>query len=513
MRKILQISGIAGIVLTVFGLVALGFTGNAMDLYVLIHLALGVLCLAAYLVTQGRNLAASLRRRSTRYGLHAVIYSLLLIGVLVLVNFLNTRYHYRWDLTEAKVFSLSPQTVKLIGGLNQDLRIYGFFEKGENPRATDLIKSYTYQSPRVKFTAVDPDRNPEMAKQFKIQQMNTLHLSYGQESTNITDNTEEGVTNAIIKLTKATKKNVLFLTGHGEPKLDDKETPQGYAAAKAALENENYQVKEFLLSTQEKVPPETSLLIVAAPEKPLLEHEIEAIDDYLKNGGRLLALLPSPGGDSLKTFLRNWGVEVGDDIVVDQVIRLFAGPTLGVEPIAENYDKAHPITREFKERTLFPLVRSVEPVNESKDKLEATSLAQTSATSWAEKDVNGIFKQGRAALGPEDKKGPISVAVAVSANLKKIGIENAGEAKVVAVGSAAFANNRYIHIFFNRDFFLNAANWLVGQEEMISIRPRSVRSSRLQLTEGEGAAIFYLSFLILPEILLIIGLSVWWRRR
>ena len=513
MSKVLQISGLSGIVLTAFGLIALFFTENALDPYVLIHLALGVVCLAPYLATQGGSFLVSLSRRSTRYGLHATLYSVLLVAVLVLLNFLNTRYHYRWDLTEAKVFSLSPQTNKVLGQLKQDLQIYGFFEKGENPKVTDLIKSYTYHSPLVKFTAVDPDRHPEMTKQFKIQQVNTLHVGYGQESTNLTETTEEAITNAIIKLTKATKKNVLFLTGHGEPKLDDRENPQGYAAAKEALENENYQVKEFLLSTQEKVPPETSLLIVAAPEKPLLEHETAAIESYLKSGGRLLALFPSPGGESLKGFLRTWSVEIGDDIVVDQVIRLFAGPTLGMEPIADSYSTVHPITRDFKERTLFPLVRSVEAAKEPKNGLEVTSLVKTSSTSWAEKDLNGVFKQGRASLGPEDKKGPISVAVAVTANLKKLGVERDGDVKLVAVGTAAFVNNRFINIFFNRDFFLNAVNWLVGQEELISIRPRSVRSSRVQLTEGEGAAIFYLSFLILPEILLIIGLGVWWRRR
>ncbi|MGH7769606.1 MAG: hypothetical protein ACREQP_19335, partial [Candidatus Binatia bacterium] len=146
MRKFLQISGISGLVLTAFGLVAFFFTGDATDLYVLIHLALGVLCLLVYLVTQGSQLIASMRRRSTRYGLHATLYSLILIGVLIVVNFLSTRYHQRWDLTEAKVFSLSPQTIKVLGQLAQDLEIYGFFEKGENPKVTDLIKSYTYHS-------------------------------------------------------------------------------------------------------------------------------------------------------------------------------------------------------------------------------------------------------------------------------------------------------------------------------------------------------------------------------
>src|SRR5581483_10358211 len=173
---------------------------------------------------------------------------------------------------------------------------------------------------------------------------------------------------------------------------------------------------------------------IAAPEKPLDQHETEAIDAYLKNGGRIMALMPTaPNDGGLKALLKNWSIEVGDDIVVDQQIRLFQGPTLGVEPIADSYNGAHPFTR------------SVQPVKGGS--AEAATLVQTSDTSWAEKDVAGVFKQGRAALGPDDKKGPISIAVASTASLKKLGGDKPGDAKVVAVGTAAFANNRYINIF------------------------------------------------------------------
>jgi ABC-type uncharacterized transport system involved in gliding motility auxiliary subunit len=508
-----QIAGLAGLVLTLFGLIAFLATGDILDLYVLLHLGLGLACLAVYVFTQGRTLLGSLRSRSTSLGVGSLVYSLLVLAFLILLNFLNARYHHRWDLTETGVYSLSPQSAKILTQLAQDLEIYGFFERGENPKVADLVKSYAYQSPRVKFQSVDPDRHPEMAKTFKIQQLNTLHIRYGRESTNVTESTEEAITNAIIKLTKATKKNVYFLTGHGEPRIDARERTQGYAAAKEALENENYQVKEILLSAQEKVPDDASLLIIAAPQKPLLEHELREIGEYIRRGGRALVLLPTTGGDGLKSFLKEWSVEVGDDIVVDQVVRLFAGPTLGVEPIVENYNVSHPVTRDFKERTLFPMVRSVEAARSARDGLEVISLVQTSATSWAEKDVDAVFKQGKASLGGEDKKGPVSVGVAVSANLKKIGSDRAGDVKMIVLGTADFANNRYLNIFFNRDFFVNGANWLVGQEELISIRPRSVRSSRVQFTESEGKAVFYLSFLFLPEVLLIIGLAVWWRRR
>lgn len=513
MRKFLPISGIAGLVLTLFGIVAYLFTGNILDPYVLVHLVAGLLCLLAYLFSQGGSLVNAFRQRSTRYGVNSIVYTLLFLGVLIMLNFLNTRYHQRWDLTEARVYSLSSQSTKVLEQLKQELLIYGFFERGENPKIADLVKSYAYNSPKIKFYAVDPDRHPEMAKQFKIQQMNTLHLAYGRETTNVTEPTEEHITNAIIKLTKATKKNIYFLSGHGEPKLDDRENTQGFAGAKEALENENYQVQELLLSTQEKVPAEASLLIIAAPQKPLLDHEVRAIQSYVKSAGRILVLLPSTGGETLKASLKDWGVDIGDDLVVDQVIRLFAGPSLGVEPIIETYNPAHPITRDFKERTIFPMVRSVSVTTAQKDGIEGASLVHTSPTSWAEKDVNGIFKQGRASLEPEDRKGPVSIGVAVTINLKKTGAEKDGDAKIVALGTAQFANNRFINIYFNRDFFLNVTNWLVGQEELISIRPRSIRASRIQLTENEGTLVFYLSFLIVPEILLIIGLSVWWRRR
>ena len=513
MRAYGPIAGVAGAVLTLFGLVAFFFTGDIGDPYVIVHLGLGLLLLIAFAVNQGGALLSSLRQRAVKQGLHSFSYTFLFVGVLVMLNFLNTRYHTRWDVTESQVFSLSPQSAKVVAQLQQGLEIYGFFERGENPKISDLIRTYAYHSPRVKFQAVDPDRHPELARRFKIQQRDTLHISYGKESLNVSDPNEETVTNAIIKLTKATKKNVYFLTGHGEPRLEDRETPQGYAGAKEALENENYQVKDSLLSTQEKVPADASVLIVAAPQKSLTEHEVKAIEAYVKNGGRLLLMLPTPDNDSVKALVKEWSVEVGDDIVVDQVIRLFAGPSLGTEPIADTYSSNHPITRDFRERTIFPMVRSVEAAKSVKEGLEAISLVKTADTSWAEKDLRGVFNEGRASFGPEDKKGPVSVGVAVTMNLKKLGADKGGDAKLVVLGTADFANNRFINIFFNRDFFLNVTNWLVGQEELISIRPRAIRSSKVQFTEKEGKAVFYLSFLFLPEVLLIIGLTVWWRRR
>ena len=87
------------------------------------------------------------------------------------------------------------------------------------------------------------------------------------------------------------------------------------------------------------------------------------------------------------------------------------------------------------------------------------------------------------------------------------------EARLVVFGDAAFIDNEYIRKMYNADLFLNTINWLAEEEELISIRPKTTRGSRVLMTPKETRDIFYMSVLILPEALLLFGLAIWWRRR
>jgi len=139
-------------------------------------------------------------------------------------------------------------------------------------------------------------------------------------------------------------------------------------------------------------------------------------------------------------------------------------------------------------------------------------LAQTGPNAWAETDLENLFQRQTVRLEEADRKGPISLAVAVTANLKDMGVGQGGTSRLVVFGDAVFANNQFIGQYFNRDLLLNSISWLVGEEGLVSIRPRTMQASRVQLTQEQGTLIFYLSVLILPELLLILGLAVWWRR-
>ncbi|HVN88136.1 MAG TPA: Gldg family protein [Candidatus Binatia bacterium] len=514
MQRSSGLLGVIGAILLLFASVAAFLTRGQQTfdlLYILAHGLIGLFALIAYLSAGLENLRHFVGERSTKYGANTIVASALFVAILAALNYISARNHHKFDLTEAHVYSLSPQSISVVKNLQNDLQIQAFVEGGINPDLRELLSNYGYQSSKLKYEMIDPDRQPELAERYKVSAYNTVRLEYGSESTTVTQPTEEAITNAIIKVTRTTRKTACFIEGHGEPDTDDVENAHGLAGLKNGLTNENYEIKKVLLATVEAMPDDCSAVIVAGPQKPYTEHEIDALDKYLKKGGRLAFLIPPRSGEQFVPLLDQWGVKLGNDVVVDQVVRLFQGPALGLAPLANTYAQ-HEITRDFKQRTIFPMTRSVSSSGATKAGMQVVELVKTSQSSWGETDLEGLFQRSEAKLDPTDKKGPVSVAAVVDAKLKEMGTGE-GEARLAVFGSIEFADNRNIEgTYFNRDLLLNTIGWLVGQSDLVSIRTKSVRASRVQFTQDQGTVIFYLSVLIIPEVLLVAGLVVWWRR-
>ena len=521
MRRSAALYGILGLVLLSFGLVDY-FISSGFRLFVWVNLVGGIFAIVLWITSSRSELSSITTGRSARYGANAVVYSVAFIGLLIAVNYISSLHHTRLDLTTEKVYSLSSQSINIVKNLQKPLKFYGFFQGGENPAARELYETYAYYNPKLTYELVDPDKHPELAERFKVSVMGTTHLQYGgadsSEGTNITDLTEESLTNAIIRATSSTKKVIEFLDGHGEADPDDADTQTGFGTIKKDLEGEGYEVRKLELAQLEKVPDDANLVVVAGPIKPLGQHESDALNDYLKHGGRMIAMYrpQRPDNpideDAMVKLAADWGVVVGNDIVVDQVVRLFEGPALGLNPIVQSYEE-HPITKDFKERTVFPMTRSLTAEPNLKPGLAVAPIAKTSDTSWAEVDLDTLFRQQKAELTAKDTRGPITVVMAVQGNLEQLGYAKSGDAKMVVYGSTDFADNQNAGTFFNRDFFINSADWLTGEENSISIRPRSIRASRFRLTTAQFSIVFAFAVLLLPEMLLIAGIVVWWERR
>jgi len=522
MKRTTGLAGLLGIVLLAFGIIGFGLvSGGFAGLFIFINLVGGAFALIGWLISNWGSIGGMAGRRTTRYGANAAIYSAAFILLLIAVNFLATRHHRQFDLTAQKVYSLSPQSISVVKDLTKPLKFYGFVQSGRSPQAESLYQQYAYISPKVSYELVDPNKHPELAERFKVTTMNTTHLEYGGQSgegSNVSDLTESALTNGILKLVNSQTKTACFTTGEGEADTDDKQNQTGFNDFQVALEGENYTVKKVNLVTEAKVPDDCTIVIVAGPTRPLVPHVIDSLNEFLDHGGRAMVMLRPQRPDksidqtALINFLGDWGVSVGNNIVVDQVVRLFAGPSLGLNPLVNTYG-THQITTGFDKQTVFPMVRTVDPADSPKPGLLVTPLAKTSDTSWGETDLNALFLKQTAKLDESvDKKGPVDVAVAVEADLEKMN-RGKGNARLVVLGDTDIANNQYMEQFFNRDFLMNSMDWLAGQPNGITLRPKTLRASRFNLTIQEFDVVFVLSVLLIPELLLLIGLTVWWQRR
>lgn len=523
MGRVASLAGILGLIALAFGFGATALVGLA-DPFVLINLVLGAAGVVTSLALGFQDFQTLLGQRSTRYGASAAVYSALFIVLLGGGNYLSWRHHHRWDLTEAGVYTLAPQSKSVVAALTQDLKMTAFVEGGQDQALDSLLESYQYAAPsHVSFQMVDPDRHPELVDQMKITALRSVALQYGGESFVVTNPTEETITNGVIRVARTTKKTVYFVEGHGEADVANQQEPSGFAAAKLALEQENYEVKSLVLPSAESMPADASVVVMPGPKRALTDHELQLLDGYLKSGGHLLIMVgPREGDDGLTKLLGEWAVKLGSNIVIDQEMRLFEGPSMGIQPITKTYTP-HAITQGFHDYTTWPRTRTVNADAGGKKGFTATELVKTSPTSRALAKVDELFAKGTATIADSDPKGPLAIAVAVEAKLADLGIQAkpAAEgkpapdaARLVVFGTEQFADNqRLSQSRLNADLFLNSVGWLVGQEELVSVRSRSVRASRAELTPADSLRVFYLSVLVVPELMVLAGIAVWWRRK
>jgi ABC-type uncharacterized transport system involved in gliding motility auxiliary subunit len=513
------ILGIAGLIFLFFGILshwlsynpADGFLGS-LGWFSLAHFGVGVACLVAYFTRGSGSLSDFVRRRSTKYGLNAVAYSLIFLALFVMINFLGARYSKRFDMSAGGVNSLSEQSRKVLAGLAETVDIDAFVEDGRDTVLEELLEAYKYESERVTVRVLDPQLRPELAQEAGVAQVPTLRIRMADRSTLVTNTDEEAVTNGIRKVTSTERKKIYFVDGHGEPNIDDKESIDGVGLFAEALQNQNYEVAKLFLPEAQGVPADAAAVLLLAPERELFPQELALLDAYMRRGGRVLFLLEPQKSADLVAFLAKWGVAVEPHVILDQQMRLFQGVTLGLDPVVASYAQ-HPAVKSMTERTLFSLARPVHPASELPKGLLVQTIASTAKTSWAESDLELLFKNSQAEFDEtKDLPGPVSLAVAASAYSKDIGGEGDSEFQMAVFGDASFATNKYWRQLFNDALALSVVGWLAGEADLMSIGSRAVRASRASLSPAQALSVFYLSVLVLPELILLCGIVVWWRR-
>ncbi|MBC8230191.1 Gldg family protein [bacterium] len=531
-NKIGELLGLIGLS---FGLDALvTYLAMRTSLYFWIALGLGIVLVGVFCFTRLELVITAVRSRQAVYGMNVTIAAILVIGIAVVVNVIaGLFFDKEMDWTAEKTFTLSEQTKKLLKNLDEEIKVTAFFSRNPTEahaqrqiqEAEDLLERYARESKKIKLEFVDPYADPLKAQEYKVEFNGTTVFEHEGKRESVTSVDEQKFTSSIMKVIKDEIKKVYFLTGHGERSIEDYDR-QGFNRAKEALEKQNYQVEELLLVTQPQIPDDCSAIIIANPQSPFSEHEIDSLKEYLdKKRGKALIMLDtstsaSDPNQKLIEFLDEWGVEIKNDLVLDSEFFYPLGKAVPYVDVKQFY---HPITRDIQVPVPFAVARSVSPKEKSIPDITVTSIARTTERegfSWGEKSRNekGEFLDDGYTKG-KDTAAPVSLAVAVQRERESSSSTEEEPApidtRLVVVGDSDFAsNNEYFAMAGGIDFFLNSVNWLLMEEDLISIRPKPPEQRNLRpMLDREVRTVLLLSIFFIPRLVFILGLIVWWRRR
>jgi ABC-type uncharacterized transport system involved in gliding motility auxiliary subunit len=501
------------------------------------YLMAGAALILAHVLLRWDEISKRVGRRQMKYGANTAVLVAVVIGILGAVNYLVYRHTKRWDLTKNQRYSLSDQTKKVLGGLKEDVKVT-YFQRGvESAAGKDRMREYETASRRVKVEFVDPIKSPTKAMAYEVRgPWPILVVERGGKREKVSNDSEQDVTNALIKVTRDTKKTVCFVEGEGERDIDDG-AEAGFSAVKSALGKSQYETKKVLLAREPSVPADCTVMVVAGPQHDLLPTEIDALRRFAKGGGKVL-LMAEPelknATPNLDALAKEWNVELGKDIVVDvsPASQLFGtGP---LTPIAASYPY-HEITKDFRVMTAFHTARSAEAGKGTVEGVTAQSIVQTAPASWAETDLT--LKEPIEMNEGKDRKGPISLGAAATIKASPAASPSPPAAspapsaspsgspsprpepspptdgRVVVFGDSDFASNALLGFQGNQDFFLNTVAWLARDPDLISIRPKEAEDQRMFLTRQQQQNVFFVALLLIPGAFVVMGIAAWWRRR
>ncbi len=476
--------------------------------------------------------------RRWKIGLDVVVRTALVLAVVVMVNYLSAHFFGRFYLSSQTRIQLAPQTLDILKSLTNHITVTLYYDtKDENnfyPDIVALLNEYRSVNPRISVRTVDYVRDAGEAEKVKEQyKLNSqtdknlvifdcdgrIKIAPGDALTQYTleqiPNEKERefrrkpvafhgeitFTSMLLALENPKPLTAYFLQGHGEPALDNSGNA-GYLKFGSILAQNYIAAINLQLLGDSAVPMDCNLLIIAAPTGPLSKLELQKIDQYLAQGGRLFVLfnyasIRQPTG--LEPILQRWGVNVVADFVKD-----LKSTVTGDDVVVRRFSQ-HPVVNPLTQLSLQMVrprpVGRVEWQNPSANAPQVDEIAASSPDSVLEGDPAEPARSYPLMVAVEQK------SVAGVANPR-------GNTRIIVVGDSVFLGNYYIQGGANADFAGYAVNWLLDRTTLLKgIGPRPVTEFRLLMTRTQQREVRWLLLGALPGAVLLFGCLVWLARR
>ncbi len=502
---------VSGLSLLILALVVQVF--NIWINFLYIPLAMVPLGILAALVIDHRFYLEFLTMRTTKHGMNMGAMILLTLALLVTVNYFGARFDRTFDFTEEKLNSLSEQSRQILQELTGEVSFRVFYAGSEAAVTRDqlrpLFQLYRQASPRVRVHFHDALVEAHLAQEYlaglspRDQAAVMIIVDYEGRRVPVENPMgEQEITTALIRASRSANNIIYFLTGHGEPDLEEAGA-LGLSVLAQSLREAAFEVETLSLLSRGEIPPDASIVALVGPRTALLEEEIQLLLEYFRGGGRLVVAADPGQRHNVPLLTKPLGVEFANNFVINDTMLLRGRGAESV--IGAGYDPSHPVTRDFRSVTardqrffsLFDLVSELNPDPQADESMEFTELVRSLPEAYSVSDLAQAVEAGERAT-----RRPHTLIMEV----------RQGEGAVIVAGDSDFMLNRAFFQGVNRDLALNIFSHLAEQSDLVSIRPRLPAGSTLTMTQQTGRLAILLAVL-LPLVLLIYGSVIWFRRR
>ena len=519
---------------------------------VLVPLGAAFLCGVGWLTIKFTAEFGAFDRDRDLRRMNVVAASVVVLGICIALYAFAGRIDQSWDLSLEGRQQLSEQTIQILEGLDRNVEVLCLF-LNIGDREIDISRDKTRRflercqehTPYLDFSFVDPQKEKGWLADMgmtsaALQGTVVIQCGTRKRSVSLTGEparlAERDFTNTLLNVTRAAAPQVDFLTGHGE------RTGTDVALLKALLEGEAYRVRDLaMLPAEPKVPDDCDVLVINTLQSELKPAEIDAVQRFLDDGGRLLLLLdpvrmregePMTRMTFLSWLESRYGIIVGDDLVVttrgqdfrridllpdSAAINLFQKEDVMNVDFHGCFASGHPITRGFGQTMTFDSARSVTLAPDLPEGVVASTILRSLPLrhTWAEKRLHLLRPGVGPKLDPDELTGSIGLAVAAVAKTN-VPVGDTGvnrDSRIVVVGDSDIVAGESVLVSGHLNFFMNVMAWLSENEELIAIRPTGLENRPILLAERDERAIVWIATLGVAQAVLLVGLVVFLFRR
>lgn len=404
----------------------------------------------------------------------------------------------RADLTANQRLTLSEQTKQVLRTLRSDVEITGFFARGSGEALgfRDLLDQYQRESGHIDVRLFDPDAEPGIAQRFGLREYGTVFVDHRGRRTETHVVAEIELTSAILRVTRGAPKRICALEGHGEHAFDDA-TPVGYSRLAETLLANNTELVPLDLARRVGDLATCRVVAVGGPSVDLLPDEVAQLGRWLDRGGKLLAMVDPSSATDLAPLLADRGIRPQPGLVLDPGASLPGDPaTL----LVRRFPSLNPVGRGLAQLVL-PEAGVASVHDDAAAGLTTSAVATTGSD--AERVVAAVPAEPRRQR--LDEPGAVVTAADLSRVVGQGRSARIHRTRIVWIGDSDFASNAFLDLVSNRQLVLNAVNWLLLDEDLISIGAPPVDFRELLLTRGQRNRLLAVTSVAMPLAVLVAG--------